>query len=102
MTERLHFHFSRSCIGDRNGHPLQCSCLENPRDSGAWWAAIYGLTQSRTQLSDLAAAAELTVSLRDTGLVARLTNRLAVEMFKQQSILSVKGFGSAFNSCSDG
>ena len=58
MTERLHFHFSLSCIGDRNGHPLQCSCLENPRDSGAWWAAIYGLTQSRTQLSDLAAAAE--------------------------------------------
>ena len=49
-TERLHFHFSLSCIGERNGNPLQCSCLENPRDGGAWWAAIYGVAQSRTQL----------------------------------------------------
>ena len=49
-TERLHFHFSLSCIGERNGNPLQCSCLENPRDGGAWWAAIYGVTQSRTLL----------------------------------------------------
>ena len=49
-TERLHFHFSLSCIGEGNGNPLQCSCLENPRDGGAWWAAIYGVTQSRTQL----------------------------------------------------
>ena len=48
MTERLPFHFSLSCIGERNGNPLQCSCLENPRDGGAWWAAIYGVTQSRT------------------------------------------------------
>ena len=47
-TERLHFHFSLSCIGQGNGYPLQCSCLENPRDGGAWWAAIYGVTQSRT------------------------------------------------------
>ena len=49
-TERLHFHFSLSCIGEGNGNPLQCSCLENPRDGGAWWAAVYGVTQSRTQL----------------------------------------------------
>ena len=49
-TERLHFHFSLSCIGEGNGNPLQCSCLENPRDRGAWWAAIYGVTQSRTRL----------------------------------------------------
>ena len=49
-TERLHFHFSLSCIGERNGNPLQCSCLENPRDGGAWWAAIYGVTQSQTRL----------------------------------------------------
>ena len=47
-TERLHFHFSLSCIGEGNGNPLQCSCLENPRDGGAWWAAVYGVTQSRT------------------------------------------------------
>ena len=50
MTERLHFHFSLSCIGEGNGNPLQCSCLENPRDGGAWWAAVYGVAQSRTRL----------------------------------------------------
>ena len=49
-TEQLHFHFSLSCTGEGNGNPLQCSCLENPRDGGAWWAAVYGVTQSRTQL----------------------------------------------------
>ena len=52
-TERLHFHFSLSCIGERNGNPLQCSCLENPRDRGAWWAAVYGIAQSRTRLKRL-------------------------------------------------
>ena len=46
-TERLHFHFSLSCIGEGNGSPLQCSCLENPRDGGAWWAAVYGVAQSQ-------------------------------------------------------
>ena len=53
MTERLHFHFSLSCIGEGNGDPLQCSCLENPRDGGAWWAAVYGVAQSRTRLKRL-------------------------------------------------
>ena len=52
-TEGLHFHFSLSCIGEGNGNPLQCSCLENPRDGGAWWAAVYGVTQSGTQLKRL-------------------------------------------------
>ena len=47
-TEQLHFHFSLLCIGEGNGNPLQCSCLENPRDGGAWWAATYGVAQSRT------------------------------------------------------
>ena len=50
MTERLHFHFSLSCIGEGNGNPLQCSCLENPRDGGARCAAVYGVAQSRTRL----------------------------------------------------
>ena len=50
MTERLHFHFSLPYIGEGNGNPLQCSCLENPRDGGAWWAAVYGVSQSRTRL----------------------------------------------------
>ena len=49
-TERFHFHFSLSCFGEGNGNPLQCFCLENPRDRGAWWAAIYGVAQSRTRL----------------------------------------------------
>ena len=49
-TERLYFHFSLSCIGEGNGNPLQCSCLENPRDGGACWAAVYGVAQSRTRL----------------------------------------------------
>ena len=47
-TEQLHFHFSLSCIGEENGNPLQCSCLENPRDGGDWWAAVSGVAQSRT------------------------------------------------------
>ena len=47
-TEQLPFHFSLSCIGEGNGNPLQCSCLENPRDGGAWWAAVYGVTHSWT------------------------------------------------------
>ena len=55
-TERLHFHFSLSCIGEGNGNPLQCSCLENPRAGGAWWAAVYGVTQSRTRLKRLSSS----------------------------------------------
>ena len=53
MTERPHFHFSLSCIGEGTGNPLQCSCLENPRDGGAWWAAVYGVAESRTRLKRL-------------------------------------------------
>ena len=60
LSERLHFHFSLSCIGEGNGNPLQCSCLENPRDGGAWWAAIYGVTQSRTRLKRLSSSSHLT------------------------------------------
>jgi len=56
MTERLHFDFSLSCIGEGNGNPLQCSCLENPRDGGAWWAAVYGVAQSRTRLKWLSSS----------------------------------------------
>ena len=55
-TKRLHFHFSLSCIGEGNGNPLQCSCLENPRDGGAWWAARYGVAQSRIRLKRLSSS----------------------------------------------
>jgi len=57
-TQRLHFHFSLSCIGEGNGNPLQCSCLENPRDGGAWWSAVYGVAQSRTRLKWLSSSYE--------------------------------------------
>ena len=55
-TERLHFHFSLLCSREGNGNPLQCSCLENPRDGGAWWAAVYGVAQSRTRLKRLSSS----------------------------------------------
>ena len=55
-TQRLHFHVSLSCIGEGNGNPFQCSCLENPRDGGTWWAAIYGVTQSWTRLKRLSSS----------------------------------------------
>ena len=60
-TEQLHFHFSLSCIGEGNGNPLQGSCLENPRDRGAWWAAVYGVAQSRTQLKRLGGGGSVSV-----------------------------------------
>ena len=59
MTERFPFHFSLSCIGEGNGNPLQCSCLENPRDMGAWWAAVYGVTQSWTRLKWLSSSSNI-------------------------------------------
>ena len=62
-TERLHFPFSLSCIGEGNGNPLQCSCLENPRDGGAWWAAVYGVAQSRPRLKRLSSSSSSRASL---------------------------------------
>ena len=56
MTERLHFHFSLSYTAEGNGNPIQCSCLENPRNGGAWWAAVYGVAQSRTRLKRLSSS----------------------------------------------
>ena len=62
MTERLHFHFSLLCTGEGNGNPLRCSCLENPRDGGAWWAAVYGVAQSRTRLKRLSSSSSRTLT----------------------------------------
>ena len=64
MTKRLHFHFSLSYIGEGNGNPLQCSCLENPRVGEAWWAAVYGVTQSRTRLKQLSSSSSSNPLLR--------------------------------------
>ena len=60
MTKRLHFHFSLSCTGEGNGNPLQCSCLENSRDRGAWWAAVSGVVQSQTWLKRLSSSSSST------------------------------------------
>ena len=62
-TERLHFPFSLSCIGEGNGNPLQCSCLENPRDGGGWWTALYGVAQSQTWLKWLSSSSRSLYSL---------------------------------------
>ena len=70
MTERLHFHFSLSCIGEGNGNPLQCSCLENPRAGGSWWAAVYGVAQSRTRLKQLSSSSS--IALCRASLVAQV------------------------------
>ena len=64
-TEPLHFHFSLSCTGEGNGNPLQCSCLENPRDGGVWWVAIYGSHRVGHDWSDLAAAAAVAAANYD-------------------------------------
>ena len=64
LSERLHFHFSLACIGEGNGNPLQCSCLQNPRDGGAWWAAVSGVAQSRTRLKQLSSSSSSSSTLR--------------------------------------
>ena len=69
-TERLYFHFSLSCIGEGNDNPLQCSCLENTRDRGAWWVAVYGVAQSQTQLKQLSNSISKNISRNFTGAVA--------------------------------
>ena len=71
-TEGGHFHFSLSCTGEGNGNPLQYSCLENPRDRGAEWAAIYGVTQSRTRLKQLSSSS------------SRVGNNVLVEKMETQ------------------
>ena len=75
-TERLHVHFSLSCIGEGNGNPLQCSCLESPRDGGAWWAAIYGVTQSWTRLKRLSSS-----SSSSSSYVMNILNRETIFLF---------------------
>ena len=73
-TERLHFHFSLSRKGEGNGNPLQCSCLENPRDGRAWWAAVYGVAQSRTRLKRLSSSSSSSRAIIDIGVWLLLVN----------------------------
>ena len=81
-NERLHFHFSLSCIGEGNGNPLQCSCLENPRDGGAWWAAIYGVAQSQTRLKRLSSSSSSSRYADDTTLMAKSEEELKSLLMK--------------------
>ena len=83
-TERLHFHFSLSCIGEGNGNPLQRFCLENPRDGGAWWAAIYGVAQSRARLKRLSISSSSSLSGRSQS----STNYVSFKMFHNVSDLT--------------
>ena len=73
-TERLHFDFSLSCIGEGNGNPLQCSCLENPKDGRAWWAAVYGVAQSRTRLKRLSSSSSSMPRFHPRPLVMEILN----------------------------
>ena len=81
MTEQLHFHFSLSCIGEGNGNPLHCSCLENCRDSGAWWAIVYGVVKSRTRLKWLSSSRSIVIFSRDLGdNISLFSEVLVIEM----------------------
>ena len=82
-TERLHFHFSLSCIGEGNGNPLQCFCLENPRDGEAWWAAVHGVAQSWTRLKRLSSSSS---SSRASPLVWMVKNLPAMQETWVQSL----------------
>jgi len=90
-TERLHFHFSLSCIGEGNSNPLQCSCLENPRDGEAWWAAVLWVAQSWTRLKRLSSSS----SIRDLvpmSFFLSLSQAISLEHRGPLSSLSCPGF----------
>ena len=88
-TERLHFPFSLSCIGEGNGNPLQCSCLENPSDAGAWWAAVYVVAQSWTRLKWLSSS-KSSIKGRKSVIARRTWGRKILINFQRKKII---GFG---------
>ena len=88
--ERLHFHFSLSCTGEGNGNPLQCSCLENPRDGGAWWAAVYGVAQSRTRLKRLSSSSS-SKSLYDANIPwLKMLKKIKKKYYRTISFMNTK------------
>ena len=93
MTERLHFQFSLSCIGEGNGNPLQCSGLENPRDGRAWWAAVYGVAQSRTRLKWLSSSSNEAAACYWHG----HSSELALMIFSSLCSLSLEWSSALFN-----
>ena len=94
-TERLHFHFSLSCIGEGNGNPLQCSCLENPRNGGSWWAVVCGVAQSQTWLKRLSSSSSSRRRLAQLVVFSISTeNSEGAWMFSFWNILSSGWFAS--------
>ena len=92
MTEWLHFHFSLSCIGEGNGNPLQCPCLENPRDGGAWWAAVCAVAQSRTQLKRLSSSKGMWVGKNKPCLQRKMSRYIWLEVGFSQYKRGVGGW----------
>ena len=90
MTESLHFHFSLSSIGEGNGNPLQCSCLENPRDGGAWWAAVYGVAQSQTGLKQLSSSSSSKKKEREKEMVSNEEGLAFFRKIKKRMSIHVK------------
>ena len=88
MTERLHFDFSLPCIGEGNGNPLKCSCLENPRDGGAWWIAVYEVAQSWTLLKRLSSSRSNEVKYSDFYFQKAKTYRIYVHGCLVTSVMS--------------
>ena len=80
-TERLHFHFSLSCIGEGNGNPLQCSCLKIPRDWEVWWAAVYGVAHSWTRLKRLSSSSSSSSIPLHTWTTSSLSIHLSVTIY---------------------
>ena len=97
QTEWLHFHFSLSCIGERNGNPLQCSCLENPRDGGAWWATVSGVAQSQTRLKRLSSSSSSLVERIYNCSCSVFSLRLKVIGFPPPRVMEIKTKGNKWN-----
>ena len=93
-TERLHFHFSLSCIGEGNGNPLQYSCLENPRDGGAWWAAVYGVAQSQTRLKQLSSSSSSSAWLVTYQFIHYPSSHLSIHLSNTFNTNCVPGWAS--------
>ena len=96
-TERLHFHFSLSCIGEGNRNPFQCSCLKNPRDRGAWCAAVYGVTQSQARLKWLSSSIYIYICIYIRICVNIL--ELSTTYLQNPDIFCLKNLSSPFENC---
>ena len=98
-TERLHFHFSLRCIGEGNGNPLQCSCLENPRDGEAWWAAVFGVAQGQTRLKQLSSSSSSCILVSKVPApICILINRIQRFSTSSSTLVMCRLFGDSHSS----